>query len=104
MNAFAHKVFCCTQYIRHHESPDYTPEPDIIHEIIGHIPLFMDPDFAKLSQEIGLATLGASNEDIAKMGAIYWYTFEFGAIKEDGIIKPFSAGIAGSYAECVNFS
>jgi phenylalanine-4-hydroxylase len=38
------------------------------------------------------------------MGAIYWYTFEFGAIKEEGKIKPFSAGIAGSYAECINFT
>ena len=96
-------MFCCTQYIRHHSTPEYTPEPDIVHEIIGHVPLFLDPELAELSQQIGLASLGASNEDIAKMGALYWYTIEFGAVKENGVIKPYSAGPAGSFQECENF-
>lgn len=46
LNAFAFKIFCSTQYLRNVKNPDYTPEPDIVHEIVGHIPMFADPDVA----------------------------------------------------------
>lgn len=46
LNCFAFRVFCCTQYLRHTANPDYTPEPDIVHEIVGHVPMFADPDIA----------------------------------------------------------
>jgi phenylalanine-4-hydroxylase len=95
----SYRTMLSTQYIRHHSRPEYTPEPDIVHEAIGHIPMFTNPDFADFSQFIGHGARLATDEQIEELGRLYWFTVEFGLTEEDGDIKAYGAGLLSSFGE-----
>ncbi len=93
------KVMRCTPYIRHTSYPFFTPEPDIIHELRGHAPMFMHGPFVELSVRIGQAAQAAvdagNNELLDLIGLFYWYTVEYGLIRENGELRIFGAGNNG---------
>jgi phenylalanine-4-hydroxylase len=93
------RTMLSTQYIRHHSRPEYTPEPDIVHEAIGHIPMFTNPNFADYSQFIGHGARVATDQQIEELGRLYWFTVEFGMVEHEGEIKAYGAGLLSSYGE-----
>src|SRR5215218_6612573 len=93
------RTMLSTQYIRHHSRPEYTPEPDIVHEAIGHIPMFTNTNFADYSQFIGHGARIATDEQIEELGRLYWFTVEFGMVEDAGEIKAYGAGLLSSFGE-----
>jgi monomeric phenylalanine-4-hydroxylase len=98
----SYRTMLSTQYIRHHSRPEYTPEPDIVHEAIGHIPMFTNPNFADFSQFIGHGARIANDEQLEALGRIYWFTVEFGLVEHEGDIKAYGAGLLSSSGELKN--
>ena len=96
-------VFLSTQYMRHHSRPLYTPEPDVIHELIGHATSFFDPDYVRLSQLFGQAALVADAPTLARLERVYWYTLEFGLARERDEVKAYGAGLLSSFGELGGF-
>ncbi len=95
----SYRTMLCTQYIRHTSRPEYTPEPDIVHEAIGHIPNFTNRGFADFSQFIGHGARIATDEQLEELGRLYWFTVEYGLIEENGENKAYGAGLLSSFGE-----
>jgi phenylalanine-4-hydroxylase len=99
LGALSRRVFCATQYIRHHSEPLYTPEPDIVHELMGHAPMLGIDEFADLSQKIGEGSLKATDEQIEQLATLYWFTIEYGVLEQDDELRAYGAGLLSSFGE-----
>lgn len=98
----ARKEFMITEYIRDKSDLDYTPLPDVWHDTFGHLPLMLNHRYADLVYDFAHKMLKYSKEERKGMGSIWWYTIEFGLIREEGEIKILGAGLASSYGESVH--
>lgn len=93
-------VFLCTQYIRHHSTPLYTPEPDVVHEIVGHGVTLASARLAELNRLFGKAIKRTvSAEGLDKLSRVYWFTIEFGVLREAGEVKAYGTGLLSSAGE-----
>ena len=96
----ANRGFPVTQFIRHGSHPEFTPEPDMIHDCLGHVPPLMNHDYAELLTLIGQAATAASDPlHVLALKRFSWYSIEFGLIEEAGATKVFGAGILSSTGE-----
>lgn len=96
-------VFLSTQYIRHASMPLYTPEPDVVHELVGHAPTLVDDRFVAVSRAFGAAAQTASDERVLALIRLYWFTLEFGVVREDEVNKAYGAGLLSSFGELGTF-
>ncbi len=98
----ANRRFPAGNFIRHADQLDYLEEPDIFHDVFGHVPLLMDPVFADYMQAYGLGGLRAMNLNVLdNLARLYWYTVEFGLVKTADGLRIYGAGIASSRTETV---
>jgi phenylalanine-4-hydroxylase len=96
-------VFLATQYMRHHSAPLYTPEPDVVHELVGHAPLLVDDAFAEVSRLFGVATRRARADQVEDLIRTYWYTLEFGVARGPRGLEVYGAGLLSSFGELGRF-
>jgi phenylalanine-4-hydroxylase len=100
LESLANGVFLCTQYIRHHSTPLYTPEPDVAHEIIGHAVTLASPKLAELNRLFGEAVRRTTSRDaLDRLSRVYWFTIEFGVLWEDKNLKAYGTGLLSSAGE-----
>jgi phenylalanine-4-hydroxylase len=96
----AERGFPVTQFIRHGSHPEFTPEPDMIHDCLGHVPPLMNADYAELLTLIGKAAYTTPDPlQVLALKRFSWFSIEFGLIEEDGETKVFGAGILSSTGE-----
>jgi phenylalanine-4-hydroxylase len=96
----AERGFPVTQFLRHGSHPEFTPEPDMIHDCLGHVPGLMNADYAELLTLIGKAAVTTRYpEHVLALKRFSWFSIEFGLIEEQGETKIFGAGILSSTGE-----
>ena len=98
-NLLANRTFPSTDYIRGREELDYTPAPDLFHDMFGHMPMLTQPAFADFYQLFGRAALRAEGADRPRLERLHWFTVEFGLIRQEEGTRIFGAGILSSKEE-----
>ncbi len=98
--ALAERRFCSTQYIRHHSVPFYTPEPDVVHELVGHANALAHPRFAALYELAGQAARRSEGDAaLEAFSRVFWFSLEFGVLWEGDELRTYGAGLLSSFGE-----
>ena len=99
----AARRFPTTTWLRDRTSIDYTPEPDIFHDVFGHVPMHAHGVFGDFLQHYGAVCAKVQEKEILeRLGRLFWYTVEFGLIRQNGKIKVYGSGVISSHGECEN--
>ena len=99
----ANRLFPTTTWLRSRESLEYTPEPDIFHDVFGHVPMHAHRVFGDFLEHYGRVCAAQGDQGILeKLGRLFWYTVEFGLIRQNGEIKAYGSGVISSAGECQN--
>jgi phenylalanine-4-hydroxylase len=99
----AARRFPTTTWLRSRETLDYIPEPDIFHDVFGHVPMHAHPVFADFLQHYGSVCAHIEDKPVLeRLGRLFWYTVEFGIMRRAGKIKVYGSGIISSHGECTN--
>jgi len=99
----ATRNFPTTTWLRSRDSLEYTPEPDIFHDVFGHVPMHSHKVFADFLEHYGRVCAGISDAGVLeKLGRLFWYTVEFGVIRQRDEVKVYGSGLISSHAECLN--
>lgn len=98
-SALAERKMPCTQYLRHPSHPEYTPEPDMVHEVVGHLSVLADPRVADAVQRFGMVAASADAHHLEELERLFWFSFEYGLVEEGGELRAFGAGLLSSIGE-----
>lgn len=99
----AKRRFPTTLTVRPRAQLDYLPQPDIFHDVFGHVPLHSDPVFADFLQQFGaLAAEAETDEETTAMARLFWFTVEFGLVRESGGVKVYGSGLISSHGDAAN--
>src|ERR1700679_2387666 len=101
----AARQFPTTTWLRDRESLEYIPEPDIFHDVFGHVPMHAHPVFADFLQHYGQVCAALTDKEaLEKMGRLFWFTVEFGVIRQKGEYRLYGGGVALSQGGFAYFS
>ncbi len=101
--SLARRRFPTTLIVRPRAQLDYLPEPDIFHDVFGHVPLHSDPVFADFLHRFGcLAAAAETDRETQAMARLFWFTVEFGLIRERGHVKVYGSGLISSHSDAAN--
>jgi len=99
---FAQRIFLITDYLRSRDQMEFTPEPDMFHDIFGHLPYLTQGFYARIEDKFAPAYMKATQEEREVIKRLAWYSTEFGLVMEDNRIKIFGAGTISGRAELAN--
>ena len=102
-DCLAQRQFPTTVTVRPRKALDYVPEPDIFHDVFGHVPLHADPVFANVLQQLGrIGATARSEADVQRITRLFWFTVEFGLVREEGSIRIYGSGLISSHGDAAN--